>query len=175
VPVCTNCAQQISETAHFCPNCGSSISAAPVAQPRLTPPSSLPAALPRAAAAASPARDKNFIKTDITAGLPDNIAGMLAYFIVPAVVFLLIQPFKRNRFVRFHSFQCLITVAVLILFQIALALFGKLMPLFVLSLYGLLLLGEITVWLLLLFKAYKNEAFKLPVVGDIAEMLADKN
>ena len=49
------------------------------------------------------------------------------------------------------------------------------MPLFVLSLYGLLLLGELTVWLLLLVKAYHHEVFKLPVVGDIAQMLADKN
>jgi uncharacterized membrane protein len=61
---------------------------------------------------------------------------------------------------------------VLIVLQIALALFGKLVPLLVLSLYGLVLLAEVTLWLLLLFKAYEYERFKLPVVGDIAERLA---
>ncbi|MFZ0705073.1 MAG: hypothetical protein WAM71_05675 [Candidatus Korobacteraceae bacterium] len=101
--------------------------------------------------------------------IPDNLAGMLAYFILPAIVFLLIRPFKHNRFVRFHSIQCLLTVGILIVVQFALAVFGKLMPLLVLSLYGLLVLAELTLWLLLLFKAYQRERFKLPVVGDIAE------
>lgn len=174
MPVCTSCAQQIAETARFCPNCGTSISAAPATQPRSAPLSPGTAAMPRTAVAAAPSRAERHTTSDIAAGLPDNIAGMLAYFIVPAVVFLLMRPFKRNRFVRFHSFQCLITVAVLVLFQIALALLGKLVPLFVLSLYGLLLLGEITLWLLLIFKAYQHEVFKLPLVGDIAEMMADR-
>lgn len=97
---------------------------------------------------------------------------MASYFIVPAVVFLLVLPFKRNRFVRFHSVQCLMTVAVLIIMQVALALFGKLVPLLVLSLYGLLFLAELMLWLLLLFKAYQHEYFKLPLLGDIAERLA---
>ncbi len=110
-----------------------------------------------------------------TGELPDNIAGMLAYFILPAIVFLLIRPFNRNRFVRFHSLQCLLTVAVLIVLLLVLAVFGKVMPLFVLSLYGLLFLAAITLWLLLLFKAYRHEMFKLPAVGDIAEGWAGKS
>ncbi len=100
---------------------------------------------------------------------------MLAYFILPAIAFLLVRPFNRNRFVRFHSIQCLLTVGVLIVLQLAVALFGKLVPLLVLSLYGLLLLAEITLWLLLLYKAYEHEMFKLPIVGDIAETWADRN
>ncbi len=100
---------------------------------------------------------------------------MLAYFIVPAIVFLLVRPFNRNRFVRFHSIQCLLTVAVLMVLQVALALLGKLVPLLVLSLYGLLFLAELTLWLLLLYKAYRHETFKLPVVGDIAETWAERS
>lgn len=111
----------------------------------------------------------------IASGLPENIAGMLAYFILPSIVFLFVQPFQRNRFVRFHSVQCLLTVAVLIFLQVTLALFGKLVPLLVLSLYGLLILAELTLWLLLLFKAYQHERFKLPLVGDIAESWAAKS
>lgn len=108
-------------------------------------------------------------------GLPENIAGLLAYFILPAVVFLLIRPFNRHRFVRFHSIQCLLTVAVLIVLQVVLALFGKLMPLLALSMYGLLILAELTLWLLLLYKAYQYEVFKLPFVGAIAEKWAERN
>jgi uncharacterized membrane protein len=134
-----------------------------------------PASTARPNPAATPAHERHVTVSNIVSGLPDNIAGMLAYFIVPAIVFLLVRPFKRNRFVRFHSIQCLLTVAVLIVLQVVVALLGKLVPLFVLSLYGLLLLAEITLWLLLLYKAYQNERFKLPLVGDIAETWADRS
>src|ERR1043166_5598360 len=50
---------------------------------------------------------------------------MLAYFIFPAIAFIFIPPFNRNRFVRFHSFQCLLTVAVLIVLQVALDCFAR--------------------------------------------------
>ena len=100
---------------------------------------------------------------------------MLAYFIMPAIVFLVMRPFSRNRFVRFHSIQCLLTVAVLIVLQIAVSLLGRLIPLLVLSLYGLLLLAELTLWLLLLYKAYQHETFQLPLVGDIAEAWSERS
>jgi uncharacterized membrane protein len=105
--------------------------------------------------------------------IPENIAGMLAYFVVPAVVFLLVEPFKRNRFVRFHSFQCLISFGALILIHLVLGVFLKFVPLVVLPLYGLLLIAELTLLLLLLYKAYLGEIFKLPYVGQWAEERAN--
>src|SRR5271169_1620340 len=39
--------------------------------------------------------------------LPETVAGAIAYFFLPAIVFLLVEPYSKNRFVRFHSFQCL--------------------------------------------------------------------
>lgn len=49
------------------------------------------------------------VATHTTAGgLEDNVAGALAYVtIIPAIVFLVLEPFNRKRFVRFHAFQCL--------------------------------------------------------------------
>src|SRR5579864_1253434 len=39
----------------------------------------------------------------------ENLLGALAYVtLIPAMVFLLIEPYKRDRFVRFHSFQSLL-------------------------------------------------------------------
>src|SRR5438270_13301667 len=36
-------------------------------------------------------------------GMSDNVAGMLAYVtIIPAIIFLAIEPFHKNRFIRFH-------------------------------------------------------------------------
>src|ERR1700685_2102486 len=39
-------------------------------------------------------------------GLADNVAGMLAYVtIIPAIIFLVLEPYNKNRFVRFHAWQ----------------------------------------------------------------------
>ncbi|MGA3318968.1 MAG: hypothetical protein ABSC64_21335 [Candidatus Korobacteraceae bacterium] len=104
--------------------------------------------------------------------MAENVAGMLAYFtIIPAIIFLLIEPYNRNRFVRFHSFQCLFTCAALIVFQIVLSLFLYFIPVLV-GVYGLLGLAELALWILLVVKAYQHEMFKLPIVGDLAEKQA---
>ena len=90
---------------------------------------------------------------------------------VAAIIFLLIAPYNRNRFVRFHSFQCLFTCAALIVFQIVLSLFLYFIPVLV-GVYGLLGLAELALWILLVVKAYQHEMFKLPIVGDLAEKQA---
>jgi uncharacterized membrane protein len=105
---------------------------------------------------------------------------MLAYFtIIPAIVFLLIAPYNRNRFVRFHSFQCLFTAAALVVLHIALMIVGialHIVPvigtIISLAIWPLLWIGEVILWILLVVKAYQGEMFKLPFVGDLAEKQA---
>ncbi len=41
------------------------------------------------------------------ARLRPDPGGCLAYFLSPAIAFL-VEPYNKNRFVRFHSFQCLV-------------------------------------------------------------------
>ena len=37
-------------------------------------------------------------------GLSDSAAGALAYFtFIPAIIFLIVEPYSRNPFVRFHA------------------------------------------------------------------------
>jgi uncharacterized membrane protein len=111
---------------------------------------------------------------------PENIAGGLAYITaVPAIVFLLIDPYRRNRFVRFHSLQCLFLWLALFLFA---AVMRVLEPvIFLIPSFGYLLflliamvvtLGAFVLWLVLVIKALQGEAFKLPVVGELAERQA---
>ena len=39
--------------------------------------------------------------------LAENIAGALAYLtFIPAIAFLVLDPYNKNRFARFHSVQC---------------------------------------------------------------------
>lgn len=163
---CANCGTQMADGAAFCPTCGkatgqATTGAAVAAQPAPEPPP--PPAVPLAAA--DPA---------VTAApLAENIAGMLAYFtIIPAIVFLLVEPYNRNRFVRFHSFQCLFTCGALIVIHIGLSIIAYALPLLVLPIYMLLGLAELALWILLVIKAYQHEMFKLPIVGDMAEKQA---
>lgn len=112
--------------------------------------------------------------------LSENIAGALAYLtIFPAILFLSLQPYRRNPFVRFHAFQCLLFTAAVMLIALALRVAGY--ALFVIPVLGPLLvvvidvvagLAAVFVWFVLAIKAVQGEAFKLPVLGDYAQHYA---
>jgi uncharacterized membrane protein len=137
------------ETASFCPGCGRSVETEARAQGKV-------------------------------GVLSEPIAGALAYFtFVPAIVFLLVEPYKKNRFVRFHAFQCLLLWAAGILLVIALKLAGLLLfiipvlgPLLVLLLSIVVGLAYVVIWLVLVVKAFQGVMFKLPMLGDLAERYA---
>jgi uncharacterized membrane protein len=108
--------------------------------------------------------------------LPENLAGALAYFtIIPAIVFLLVEPYSKNRFVRFHSFQSLGAFLVAVVVGALLRIAGFVV--FFIPVLGHLLvwlmsivvtLASFAVWAVLVVKALQGEMFKLPVVGDFA-------
>ena len=111
--------------------------------------------------------------------LRENLAGALAYFLVPAIVFLLVEPYNKNRFVRFHSFQCIgvwlaavVAAAVLRILGVVLVVIPRLGPLLVWLLSMLVILAFIMTWIVLVVKALLGEMFKLPVVGEFAEKQA---
>ena len=108
-------------------------------------------------------------------GLTDNVAGLLAYVtVIPAIIFLVMEPYNRNRFVRFHSFQSLFFCVACIILGIALSVVSAIPFVALLSLFiwPLVAIAELAVWLLLVIKAYQGQMFKLPVIGDIAEKQA---
>ena len=147
---CLHCGAQLPEIGSYCPGCGTSTSA------------DVPAA----------ARSKGF---------RESLLGALAYVtFIPAIVFLQVEPYKKSRFIRFHSFQCIfLTVAALVL-GIALRLLAGallLLPegLFLVVLFVILaVLGCLVLWLLLLLKALQGEFFKLPWIGYLAEKQANR-
>jgi uncharacterized membrane protein len=109
------------------------------------------------------------------AGLTDNVAGALAYVtIIPAIVFLVLEPFNRRRFVRFHAFQCLFFAAAWTVLWIGLS-FVAHIPFLgwaTVLLWPLFSLAGFVIWLILVLKAYQGQMFKLPVIGDMAEQQA---
>src|SRR5580698_7529036 len=56
------------------------------------------------------------------ATMADNVAGMLAYItIIPAIIFLVMEPYNKSRFVRFHSFQSVFFFVAVFALHIALS------------------------------------------------------
>jgi len=145
---CSSCGAQIPAGSTACPNC--SAAAAPAV----------------GGAAAQPA----------ASGLTDNVAGMLAYVtIIPAIVFLVMEPYNRNRFIRFHAFQSIFFCIAVIAISIALSILGFLpfLGLLIWPVHMLFGLGVFAVWIILLLKANQGQMFKLPVIGDMAEKQAN--
>jgi uncharacterized membrane protein len=110
------------------------------------------------------------------AGLTDNVAGMLAYItIIPAIIFLVMEPYNRSRFIRFHSFQCLFLAAAAFIAHVLLSMFA-IIPFMVFLTLPLHLLVS-AAWLLLsiflMLKANQGQMYKLPVIGDMAEKQAN--
>src|SRR5271155_1592991 len=108
--------------------------------------------------------------------LPETLAGALAYFLLPAIGFLLVGPYNKNRFVRFHSFQCLGLWLLAVVVGAVLRIAG--FVLFFIPVLGHLLVWLISmvvslaffvIWVVLVVKALQGEMFKLPVLGDFAE------
>jgi uncharacterized membrane protein len=98
--------------------------------------------------------------------------GALAYVtIIPAIIFLVIEPYSKNPFVRFHSFQCLFFAGAVFALNIANMILSMIPFIGLLTIASgmLIFFGAVAVWALLVFRAYQGEKFKLPMIGDLAE------
>jgi len=109
-------------------------------------------------------------------GMSDNVAGMLAYItIIPAIVFLVVEPYNKNRFIRFHAWQCVFfNIAWFVLwFGLWIVLHIPLLGWMTFFLWPLIWLAAFIVWIVLLLKANQGLMYKLPVIGDMAEKQAN--
>jgi uncharacterized membrane protein len=109
--------------------------------------------------------------------MTDNVAGLLAYVtIIPAIIFLVVEPYNKNRFIRFHSFQNIFLHVACFALGIVFVIFSNIPFLgwaVAILLWPLLGLGYFILWIVLMLKAYGGQMFKLPVIGDMAEKQAN--
>jgi uncharacterized membrane protein len=112
-------------------------------------------------------------------GLAENIAALLAYItIIPAIIFLLIEPYNRITLVRFHSFQSIALSVAAFVIQIGLAIAQSFLHVIPGSWILFMLLnlvvgvGIFIAWIVVMIKAYQGQIYKLPVIGDWAEAQA---
>lgn|SRR5512135_193706 len=102
-------------------------------------------------------------------GLSDNAAGALAYAtFIPAIIFLIVEPYNRNSYVRFHSWQSIF----LGIAAIAIDLILGAIPVIGWVIIPFFLVAFLVLWVFILIKAINGVRYKLPVIGDLAEKQA---
>lgn len=160
---CTACGTQNADSATFCSNCGK-----PITQPAGAAAPAAPSGTAGATAVPAAAPAAGYMPNE-------NVMGGIAYLtFIPAIIFLLIEPHKYNKFVRFHSWQCLWLciarfVVWIALFWLPFVGFG--LGFALRSLVGLVFF---VAWLVAIINAFQGKMFKLPIIGDLAEQQANK-
>ena len=147
MPFCVQCGNQVAPSDGFCARCG---------HPQK----------PGGPAAFAP---------DAFTGLTPRLASLLCY--VPllgwlmSLVVLSTTHLRRDRIVRFHAFQGLyLFVAWLVLDWFLKPLFRSFgMPHLQGMVPGVLQMAVVAGWIIMLIKTGRNEFYRLPVVGELAE------
>jgi len=185
---CIQCGAQVAETARFCNKCGTQLLPT---QPQTAP----PAGYQQPTYQTPPESQQSYQQPGFgqqqyqhpyqqpyqprpTGGdLTPNVAGMLCYplLLVTGILFLVLSPYNKDRFVKFHAYQAIFFAIALFILSIVIGILGIPLPWRVeralSNLHTLIWLAG-TGWSM--FKAYKGEMFKLPFVGDLAETQANK-
>jgi len=98
-------------------------------------------------------------------GMSPNLAAALSYLlgVITGIIFYVLE--KENKFVRFHAMQSILFSGVWIVINVVLTIIPVIgwMMAAIVNVIGMVL------WLIVLFKAFSGEQFKIPVIGDLAE------
>ncbi len=149
---CASCGAQMADTATACPACGKGAGQSA-----------------GGGTAAAPAR---------ASGDSDNILGLLCYSPVGLfadIFYLVADPYKNNKFLRFHAFQSLFLCGALFVLGIGLAIVGTVLAMIAGPLALLMVPIHLVIWLgafglciFMMVKAYGMNETKLPVIGEMA-------
>jgi uncharacterized membrane protein len=138
--VCPACNTETGSNSQFCPHCGANMTTGVAASTVAQP-----------------------------GGLSETAAGVVAYItIIPALLFLVMNPYNRSSFIRFHAWQS-------IFFGIAVAIIHFVLG--VIPILGWMLLFPVALallalWIFVMIKASKGERYKIPFIGNLAEQAA---
>ncbi len=110
-------------------------------------------------------------------GLTPNAAAALAYAfgLISGIIFLVIEPYKRDPFVRFAAMQSIffsLGFALLRIVSTVLVLVLPVLAVPVAIVMGIIALAFLVVWVLLIVKSVQGQTFVLPVIGPLAQAQA---
>ncbi len=107
-----------------------------------------------------------------------NVAGALTYLagFVTGIVFLVLDPYKSNSFVRFHAFQSIFFNVAWVAFWIVWMILSAVLTPLTAGIFGLVavplmlifMVAGFGIWIFLMVQAYQQKLFKLPIVGKFA-------
>ena len=165
---CQTCGTSLPDGSPTCTACGATQGAASAPGPI---PGAMPGPIPGTMPAAAPLPAAG-------AGLTPNVAGALAYLVgaITGILFLVIDPFKTDRFVRFHAFQSIFFNLAWIAFWILWTIVGLMLGaishglffIIQLPINLLLFVGGFCLWAYLMYTAYQGKTFQIPVIGALA-------
>lgn len=155
---CANCGAEVY--GRYCAKCGTPVDAAGPAE------------------TATPGNPPYSQPSTQEGGLATNIAGALCYVVglFTGILFLVLAPYNQNKFVRFHAFQSIFLHVAWIALWIVDTIITTMLPFSLMiintMLWLVIALGGLAAWIICIVKAYNNERFKLPIIGDLAEKQA---
>jgi uncharacterized membrane protein len=111
-------------------------------------------------------------------GLSDNAAAGLAYItIIPAIVFLIVDPFKKSSNVRFHAWQSIFFFVAWAVVDILIGVVQNLVPSTVFLTWTVLQLVGLVFFIILVIvfiSAFNGKRIMLPILGGLAEKQAER-
>lgn len=156
---CGNCGGELGQQTGFCAACGKPVGAT---NQDVAP------AFRTSATSATPSK---------TSGLTSNLAGALAYVLgfITGIIFLVIEPYKKDRFVRFHAMQSIFFSVACIGFSIAWSILVDIvmnislsLGLITMPIRMLISLGFFALWVYVMYQAYNHREFRIPLIGQLA-------
>jgi len=105
------------------------------------------------------------------------VAATLAYVLgfITGIIFLILEPYKNDRFVRFHAMQSILFSGACVVFSIAWSIvWGILFSIsgylvfLALPLRLLISLGFFLLWLFVMYQAYNQREYRIPFIGALA-------
>ena len=152
---CPNCGTEAAGA--FCPNCGAAVSGTA-----------------GSSSAGNPGAGSSVYAPPAAAGLTNNIVAALCYLlgIIGGVIFLLIAPYNKDPFVRFHAFQSIFFTVAWILVFMVLGILGVATHGVTFLLYPIVQIAFFVGWIYLIITAYQGKKVILPVIGELAQKQA---
>ena len=162
---CQSCGAALADDTRFCQSCGSPAN--------LRTDVSAPALGKSAGVAEMPPPGETGSKT-----MDTNVVGALTYLagFVTGIVFLVLDPYKSNSFVRFHAFQSILFNLAWVAFWIIWMILSAVLTPLTAGVFGLIAVplmliftvAGFGIWIFLMYQAYQQKLFRLPIVGKFA-------
>jgi uncharacterized membrane protein len=168
---CGKCGAALTEGNVFCASCGTRSDTQPQSSVEMKP---------IIAGEGGPGDTVNALRPPAVAGaaMSANVAGALAYLLgaLTGILFLVLEPYRNDRLVRFHAFQSILLFAVWmiggILWNVAGGALsvatGGFVALVSVPLGIVIFLVTVAYWVFVMYKAYANERYEIPFIGALA-------